>query len=85
MACENLSSCYPIVMKFSGFRILYEDTSAIDFGPDRSISLAGCASKVGRSKLDCSIELKLKGHVRLYGDCVVSILEPICLPVYKIM
>ena len=33
MACENLSIYYPIVMKFSGYLFLYEDTSAIDFEP----------------------------------------------------
>ena len=59
MACENLYSHYPIVMKFSGYLLLYEDTSAIDFGPDRLIPLAGHAPKVGHNGLDCSIELKL--------------------------
>ena len=34
MAFENLSNYYPIVMKFSGYLPLYEDTSAIDIGPD---------------------------------------------------
>jgi len=58
MACENLSNYYPIIMKFSGYLILlYEDTSAIDFGP-RLIPLAGHAPKVGHNGLDCSIELK---------------------------
>jgi len=42
-----LSKYYPIVMKFSGYLPLDEDTSAIDFGPDRSISLAGHVPKVG--------------------------------------
>ena len=59
MACENLSNYYPIVMKFSGYLLLYEDTSAIDFGPNRSIPLAAHAPKVGHNGLDCSIELKL--------------------------
>jgi len=57
MACENLSN--PIVMKFSGYLLLYEDTSAFDFGPERSIPLAGHAPKVGHNEIDCSIELKL--------------------------
>ena len=39
MACENLSNYYPIIMKFSGYLLLYEDTSAIDFGPNRSIPI----------------------------------------------
>jgi len=39
MACENLSNFDLIVMKFSGYLLLYEDTSAIDFGPDSSIRL----------------------------------------------
>jgi len=46
-------------MKFSGYLLLYEDTGAIDFGPDRFTSLAGHAPKVGHNELDCSIELKL--------------------------
>jgi len=58
MACENLSQYYPIIMKFSGYLLSYEDTSAIDFGPHRVILLAGHAPKVGHNVLDCSIELK---------------------------
>ena len=54
MACENLSNYYPIIMTFSGYLLLYEDTSAIDFGPDRSIPLAGDAPKVGQNEYDCS-------------------------------
>jgi len=34
MACDILSNYYQIVMKFSGYLLVYEDTSAIDFGPD---------------------------------------------------
>jgi len=59
MACENLSNYYRIVMKFSGYLLLHEHTSAIDFGPNRSTALAGHAPKVGHHGLDCSIELKL--------------------------
>jgi len=61
MACKNLSNYYPIVMKFSGYFLflLYEDTSAVDFGPDRSIPLAGHAPEVGHNELRCSIKLKL--------------------------
>jgi len=59
MACENWSNYYPIVMKFSGYLLLYEDTSAIDFGPNRSIPLAGHAPEVGHNGLHCSIEWKL--------------------------
>ena len=59
MACENLSNYYSIVMKFSGYLLLYRDTCAIDFGPDWLIPLAGHAPKVGHNGLDCSIELKL--------------------------
>jgi len=60
MACEILSNYYPIVMKFSGYLLLEEDTSAIDFGPNnRPIPLAAHAPKVGHNRLDCSIELKL--------------------------
>jgi len=58
MACENLSKYYQIFMKFSGYLLLYEDMSAIDFGPDRLTSLAGYALKVGHNELDCSIKLK---------------------------
>jgi len=82
MACENLSNYYPIVMKFSGYLLLQEDTSAIDFGPDRSILLVGHAPKVGHSGLDCSIELELQGYVRLHW--VVPIIEAIRKPVHKI-
>jgi len=53
-------------MKFSGYLLLYEDTSAIDFGPDRFTPLAGHAPKVGHNELDCLIELKLKGYVWLH-------------------
>jgi len=58
MACENLSNYYTIIMKFSGYLLLYEDTSAIDFGQNRVIPLAAHAPKVGHNGLDCSIELK---------------------------
>jgi len=58
MACENLSNYYPIIMKFLGYLLLYEDTSAIDFGPNRVIPLAEHAPKVGHNGVDCSIELK---------------------------
>jgi len=47
MACENLSNYNPIVMEFSGYLLLHENTSAIDFGPDRLISLAGQAPNGG--------------------------------------
>jgi len=59
MACKNLSNYYPIVMKFPGYLPLYEDTSAIEFGPDRSIPLAGHAPKVVHNALDCWINFKL--------------------------
>jgi len=59
MACKNLSNYYSIVMKFSRYFLLNEDTSAIDFEPDRSVSLAGHVPKVGHNGLDCLIELKL--------------------------
>jgi len=59
MVCENLSNYYSIVMKFARYPLLCEDTSAIDFGADRPIPLAGHAPKVGHNGLDCSIELKL--------------------------
>ena len=49
MACENLSNYYPIVMKFSGYLLLYEDTSAVDFGPDLLIPFAGHAPNGGRT------------------------------------
>jgi len=52
MVCDNLSKNFPIVMNFSGYLPLYEDTSAIDFEPDRSIRLAGHAPKVGHNELD---------------------------------
>jgi len=55
MACENLSNYYLIIMKFSGYLLLCEDTSAIDFGRNRVIPLAGHAPKVGHNGLDCSI------------------------------
>jgi len=63
MACENLSNYYPIVMKFSGYLLLWEDTSAIAFGPDRLIPLAGHAPKVGHNGLHCSIELLFMGKM----------------------
>jgi len=46
MACKNLSKYYPIVMKFSGYLILYEDTGAI--------RLAEHGPKVGHSELYCA-------------------------------
>jgi len=48
ISCENLSNYYPIIMKFSEYLFGYEDTSAIDFGSDRPIALAGDAPKVGQ-------------------------------------
>jgi len=53
MAGDNLSKYFPIVMNFLGYLPLYEDTSATDFGPDRSIRLAGHAPKVGHNELHC--------------------------------
>jgi len=40
-------------MKFSGHLPLDRDTSVIDFGPDRSIPLAGHTPKVGKNELNC--------------------------------
>jgi len=54
MACGNLSKYYPIVLNISGYLLLYEDTSAIDFGPDRSIRLAVHGPRVGLKELDCA-------------------------------
>jgi len=48
MACEILSNYYPIIMKFSGYLFIQGDTGGIDFGPNRSISLAGHAPNVGQ-------------------------------------
>jgi len=53
MAWENLSNYNPIVMKFSGYLLLYEDTSGVDFGPDWSNLLAGHGPKVGHNELPC--------------------------------
>jgi len=39
-------------MKFSVYHLLHEDTSAIDFEPDRSICLVGHWPEAARSKLD---------------------------------
>jgi len=50
MSCENFSYYYSIIMKFSGYLLLHENTSGIDFGPDRWISLAGGAPKVGHNE-----------------------------------
>ena len=38
---------YPIRMKLSGYVLLYEDKSPIDFGADRSAPLVGHGPKVG--------------------------------------
>jgi len=43
MECKNLSNYYSIVIKFSEYLLLHEDTSAIGFGPNRAIRLAGQA------------------------------------------
>ena len=67
MASENLSNYHPIIMKFLGYFLLYEDTSAIDFGPNRVIPFSGHAPKVGHNGLDCSIESTFLWHVRLHG------------------
>jgi len=47
-------------MKFSAYLLLDKDTSAIDFGPDRSIRLAVPVHglKVGHNELDCAIVFK---------------------------
>ena len=52
MTCENVSKNFPIAMKFSDYFPLYEDTSAIELGPDRCIRLAGHGPKVGHNELD---------------------------------
>jgi len=54
MTRENWSKYYPIVMKFSEYLPLYEDTSAIDFGPDWSNRLARLGPKVGHNVSHCS-------------------------------
>jgi len=59
MACENLSKDYSIVMIFSGYLPFYEETSAIDFGPNRSIRLAVHGPKVRKNELDCASGCKL--------------------------
>jgi len=41
-------------MNFSGYLPLHEDTSTIDFGPDRLIRLAVHGPKVGHNELDCA-------------------------------
>ena len=46
-------------MKFLGYLLFYEDTSSIDFGPDRPIALAEHAYEVVHNELDSSIELNL--------------------------
>ena len=58
MVCENFSKNYPIAIKFSGYIPLFESTSAIDFGPGRSIRLAGRGSKVGHNDLYCAYVCK---------------------------
>jgi len=77
MACENLSKYYPIVMKFSGAPSLLPlagVTSAIDFGPDRSIPLAGHTPKLGHNELDCSsvcewdINFQRRGRYVLFSN-----------------
>jgi len=52
MVRDKLSKYFPIVMNFSGYLPLYEDTSAIDFKPDRSIRSSGHPPKVGHNELD---------------------------------
>ena len=85
MACENFSNYYPIVMKFSGYLPLYKDTRDIDFGPDRSIPLAGHAPKVGqRIRLLDQVET-IEARWGYMGHCVISIFEAIRQPVYKII
>ena len=64
MACENLSNYYPIVMKFSRDLLLEEDTSTIDFGPDRLIPLAGHAPKV--------VQIRLLDRVKILVACSVA-------------
>jgi len=46
MACDKLEN-YSIVTKFSGYLLLYEDTSAIDFGPDSSTRFQDIIKKTG--------------------------------------
>ena len=72
-------------MKFSGYLFLKEDTSVIDFGPDRLIPLAGHAPKVGHNELDCSIELNFWSMFANMGHCVVSIFKAVRPTVYKII
>jgi len=66
MACENLSDYYLIIINFQSI-FSYRGTRARNVGPNRSILLAGHAPKVGHNGLDCLIELKHYGYVRLRG------------------
>ena len=55
MACKNFSKYYTIVLKLSRYLPLYEDTSAIDFGPDRLKPLiVVLGPKVGNNEFDCA-------------------------------
>jgi len=44
-----MSKYYPMVMKISGYLLLHEGTSAIDFGRDRSFRLAVHGPKFNKS------------------------------------
>jgi len=58
-------------MKFSGYLLLYEDTSAIEFGHYWSIHWVGHASKVGQNELDCS---SVCGWDRNFQSCYCYVL-----------
>ena len=54
LAWENLGKYYPIVMKFSGYLLLHEETSTVDFKPDRIIPLTGHGPKEKHEEFGCS-------------------------------
>jgi len=74
MACENLSKYY--LISYEIFRVrhapLYEDTSAIDFGSDRSVRLAVQGPKVGHKELDCSVCVRRTESYRVLQVRVVQ-------------
>jgi len=72
-------------MKFSGYLLLYEDTSAIDFGPNRFTPLAGHAPETGLNELAARSSWNFRGMFGYMVNCVVPVFEAIREPVYKVI
>jgi len=79
---RKLNKYYPVAMKFSGYLLLDEDTSAIDFNPIGQ-SFSGTRAESGTQRIRWLDRVETFSGMNAYmGHCVVSIFEAIRQPVY---